>query len=59
MLRILPEVDVSVVEHVGVQPKVVEALRRQHHAHIIAAIEQRQRLQKEVWIRNLEACNGI
>lgn len=43
----LPEVDVRVVEDVGVHVEIVEALRRQHHAHIVAAVEQRQCLQVE------------
>jgi hypothetical protein len=37
-----------VVEDVGVQVEVVEALRGEHHAHVVAAVEQRQRLDEEV-----------
>ena len=36
MLCVLPEVDVAVVEDVGAHLDVVEALGRQHHAHVIA-----------------------
>ena len=46
-LHVLPEVHVGMVEDVAVQVEVVEALRGQHHAHIIAPVEQRQRLQEE------------
>ena len=34
-LHVLPEVHVGVVEDVGMEVEVVEALRGQHHAHII------------------------
>lgn len=47
-LHVLPEVHVGVVEDVGVQVEVVEALRRQDHANVVATIKQRQGLQKEV-----------
>lgn len=38
-LHVLPEVDVGVVEDVGVHVEVVEALRRQHHGHVVPTIE--------------------
>ena len=47
-LRVLPELHVAVVEDVGVRVDVVEALRREHHAHVVARVKQRQRLQEEV-----------
>ena len=53
VLRILPELDVGVVEDVGVGLQVVEGLRRQDHAHVIPAIHQRDHLQEEVWVGNL------
>lgn len=34
-----PEVDVGVIEDVGVHVEVVEALRAQHHAHVVTAIK--------------------
>lgn len=43
-LHVLPEVDVGVVEDVSVQVEIVEALRGEHHAHIVTAIKERQGL---------------
>ena len=53
VLRILPELDVAVVEDVRAGVQVVEGLRRQHHAHIVARVKQRQRLQEEVRVGHL------
>lgn len=46
--------DIGVVEDVRVQIEVVEALRREHHAHIVTAIKQRQSLQEELLASNLQ-----
>ena len=54
MLRILPKLDVAVVEDVLVGVHVVEGLRGQHHAHIVARVKQRERLQEEVRVRHLQ-----
>ena len=53
VLRILPKLDVGMVEDVGMGLQVVERLGRQHHAHVIPAIHQWDHLQKEVWVGNL------
>ena len=55
-LHVLPEVDVGVVEDIGVQVEIVEALWRQYHPHIIAPIKERHRLQEEVLAADLRAC---
>ena len=47
-LHVLPEVHIGVVEDVAGQAQVVEALRRQHHAHIVAAVKQRHRARPEL-----------
>ena len=44
----LPEVDVGVVEDVGVRVQVVEALRRQDHPDVVAAVEERDHLEEEL-----------
>ena len=44
---------VGVVEDVGVQVEVVEALGGQHHAHIVTAIEEGKCLQEELLAGNL------
>ena len=53
-LHVFPEMDVGVVEDVRMQIEVVEALRREHHADVITAIEQRQSLQEELLAGNLQ-----
>lgn len=52
-LHVLPELAVGVVEDVCVVVQVVEALRGQHHAHIVTAVKQRQRAQEELWLCHL------
>ena len=47
------------VEDVCVQVEVVEALWGQHHAHIIAPIKQRHRLQEKVLAADLCACQSM
>jgi len=49
----LPEVHVRVVEDVGVRVEVVEALRAQHHADVVAAIEEWDHLEEELLGRDL------
>lgn len=44
---------IPMVEHVCRAVEVVEALRREHHAHIVAPIKQWYRPQEEVLTRNL------
>ncbi len=56
VLRILPKLDVPVVENVLIGVHIVEGLRRQHHPHIVSGVEQWQRLQEEVRIGHL--CQG-
>lgn len=58
VLGILPEVDVGMVEHVRVQPQIMEALGGQDHAHIVAAIKQGDHLQKEVCVGHLQQVAG-
>ena len=41
------------VEDVAGQAQVVEALRRQHHAHIVAAVKQRHRAKPELQARRV------
>ena len=53
MLRVLPKLDVAVIEDILVGVHIVEGLRGQHHAHIVTRVEQGQRLQEEVRICNL------
>ena len=53
MLSILPEVDVAMVENVGLHIDIVEALRGQHHPHITPGIKQGDHLGEEVDIGNL------
>ena len=53
VLRVLPELHIGVIEDIGIDVHVVEALRREHHAHIIASVEQWQRLKEEVRIGDL------
>ena len=53
MLRVLPEVDVAMVEDVGTHVDIVEALGRKHHAYIIASIKQRNHLDEEVDVGDL------
>ncbi len=55
VLRILPELDIGVVEDVGVLAQIVEALRRQHHAHVVAPVQQRHHLQEEVRVGHLHS----
>ncbi len=52
VLCILPKLDVAMIEHVGMQVHVVEALRGEHHAHVIPRIEEWQCL-----IEELDVCN--
>lgn len=54
MLGILPEIDVAMVEDVGTNIDVVEALGRQHHANVISSIKQGNHLCKKVNIGNLK-----
>ena len=53
VLRILPEVDVGVVEDVGVEARVVEGLGGEDHGHVVARVEFVQRLQEEVGVGHL------
>ena len=53
-LHVLPEVHIGVVEDVGMQVEVVEALRGEHHAHVVAAVEEVQRLEVEAGGRHLQ-----
>ncbi len=53
VLGVLPELDVAVVEDVRTGVQVVEGLGRQHHAHIVARVKQRQHLQEEVRVGHL------
>ena len=46
-LHVLPEMHIGVVEDVGVQVQVVEALRGQHHAHIITCHQHSWRVTGE------------
>ena len=55
MLRILPELDVAVVEDIGMWVQVVEALWREDHAHIITGVKQWQGLQEEVRVGCLQS----
>ena len=55
-LHVLPEVHVGVVEDVAGQAQVVEALRRQHHAHVVTAVEQRYRARPEL---RSKVCMGL
>ncbi len=48
VLGVLPKLHIGVIEDVGVLAQVVEGLRRQHHAHVIAPVQQWHHLQKEV-----------
>ena len=52
----LPKVHVGVVEDVGVRVEVVEALGRQHHADVVAAVEERDHLEEELLGRDLFFC---
>lgn len=53
MLSILPEVNVAMVEDVSLNIDVMEALRGQDHAHIIASIKQGDHLGEEVDVCHL------
>ena len=53
-LHVLPEVHVGVVEDVRVQVQVVEALRREHHGDVVAAVKEWQRLEEELLAGNLQ-----
>lgn len=55
VLRVLPKLDVAVVEDVRAGRQVVEGLRREHHSHVVARVKQRQRLQEEVRVGHLQA----
>lgn len=46
-LHVLPEVHVAVIEDVGVEVEIVEALRAENHSDVVAAVKKRQRLQIE------------
>lgn len=52
-LHVLPEVDVGVVEDVGVQVQVVESLGAENHAHIVTGIKQGDSAQEELLLCNL------
>ena len=52
-LRILPEMNVGVVENVCVQPQVVEGLGGEHHANIVAQVKQRDGFDVEVCVCQL------
>ena len=52
-LHVLPEVDVLVVEDVAVLVQVVEALRAEHHADVVAAVHHGHHLQEEGRVRDL------
>ena len=49
----LPEVHVGVVEDVRVRVEVVEALRREDHPDVVAAVEERDHLEEELLGRDL------
>lgn len=59
VLRVLPELDVGVVEDIAVGARVVEGLGAQHHSHVIAAIQHRHHLQEKVRVRHLYNHNLI
>ena len=59
MLRILPEVDVGMIEHISMQPEVVEALWGQNHAHIVSPIKQREGFEEKVWVGHLSGMAKI
>lgn len=50
MLRILPEVDVAMVEDISLDIDIVKALWGQNHPHIIPSIKQGDHLGEEVHI---------
>ena len=52
-LRVVPEVHVGVVEDVAIVVQVRERLGCQDHGHVLATIQKRYRLAKEVCIANL------
>ena len=52
-LHVLPELEIGVVEDVGVHVQIVKALRREHHAHVVPGVKQRQCAQKEDLARYL------
>lgn len=52
-LHVLPEVNIGVVEDVGVHVEVVETLRRQDHADVVPTIKVWYRLQEKFLARNL------
>lgn len=50
------------IEDVRVGVQVVEALRGQHHCHVIAAVEERHRAEEEVLLGDLvrvKDCNNL
>jgi len=49
-LRVLPEMDVGVVEDVGVDVQVVESLGGEHHADVVATVKKGHRLIVEVGV---------
>ena len=55
MLSILPEINVAMVEDVGPDIQVVEALGRKDHAHIITRIKEGDGLQVEIDVGDLRS----
>lgn len=53
MLRILPEVDVAMVEDICLHIDIVKTLWGQDHAHIVPSIKQGNHLGEEVHIGHL------
>jgi hypothetical protein len=53
VLCILPEMDIGVVEDISPHAQIVEALGGEDHAHIVAGVKQRQRLQEKVRVCHL------
>ena len=52
-LHVLPEVDVGVIEDVARLVEVVEALRAEHHAHVVAAVHHGHESQEHVRVGHL------
>ncbi len=59
VLRILPEMNIGVVEDVGPHAQIVEALGGEDHAHIVARVKQRQRLQEKVGVCHLQSPSPV
>ena len=56
-LHVLPEMNIAMIEDICCTIQIMEALRRQHHAHISASIKERHCSQKEVLSCHLQRLN--